>query len=309
MPAVVTAFILAIPFLISDSYILHLIILLLLAITTGLAWNIIGGYAGQLSLGHAAFYGIGAYTATLLFQKAHLQPWWGLFPSVGLGVVTAAVIGAICFRLRGPYFALATIASAEIIRLVAINWKSLTYGAEGILIDPGPVIHLADGRTVELVTRLPYYYTIVIMAALALAITRWIDRARLGYFLRAIREDQDAAEALGINTLTYKLIALAISAAITAAAGSFSTFYTSHVEPDTVFNLEVSVQMVLVCIIGGMGTVYGPVLGATVLVLLSELLRNVFVSAHLLVYGVLVVVVILFMPDGVLGWVKKQYSP
>jgi branched-chain amino acid transport system permease protein len=239
-------------------------------------------------------------------------------------VLLSVAIGAITFRLRGPYFVLASIAVAEIIRLVVLHFKDFTRGAEGILLNAVPPLELSETLTIRFVGKQPFFYISLALAVLAVASNWLVQHSKLGYYFQAIREDQDAAHSLGINLTLHKSIALGISAALTAASGAVFALYVRFIDPNIVFSLpEVSVQMVLICIIGGIGTILGPVVGAVVMVLLGETLRNPkwlvqmgflgdesmivgFIeqrlsNAHVLVYGVLVVIVILFAPDGLLG--------
>jgi branched-chain amino acid transport system permease protein len=208
--------------------------------------------------------------------------------------------------LRGPYFVLASIAVAEIIRLVALNWKDLTNGAEGILASDLPALQFGSRVITDRNSKTPYYSMGLAMAVFCTAVNLVVKRSKLGYYLQAIREDQDAAHSLGIPLTLCKNAALLISAACTALAGSFAAFYIGFIEPNQVLGLDVSVQPVLVSIIGGIGTVTGPVLGAAVLVLLSELLRSTMAQAHVLIYGILVIVVILWMPDGFVGFISAR---
>jgi len=217
-------------------------------------------------------------------------------------------VGSITFRLRGPYFVLASIAVAEIIRLAALNWKDLTNGAEGI--QPADLPPLKIGSQVLVADwngKLPYYYMGLVMALFCIAVNYAVKRSKLGYYLQAIREDQDAAHSLGIPLTLYKNAGLAISAACTALAGSFAAFYIGFIEPQQVFGIDVSVDMVLVALIGGVGTVTGPLVGGIVLVLLNEGLRAAFEQGHLLVRGVLMIIAILLMPDGVVGVLAQRF--
>jgi branched-chain amino acid transport system permease protein len=291
-------FLLAAPFLFETRYSQHVLILVLLYVTLGSAWNILGGMAGQLSLGHAAFFGIGAYSAAILASKSSLSPWLGLALGPVVVLPVALIVGRICFRLRGPYFTLATIAVGEVVRLVALNWRELTGGAVGVVIRPS----VFSGTN-----KIPYYYVILAMAVGTVALSQWISRRKLGYFLMAVREDEETAESIGIDTIRYKLIALSLSAAVTAMAGAFYANYFLFVEPTVVLPLALSVEIVLIAIIGGLGTVPGPVLGAVLLKLSSEVFRNYFEQANLLIYGALLILVILFMPDGLVGGFRKIF--
>lgn len=261
-----------------------------------LAWDILGGWAGQNSLGHAALVGIGAYTMTLLAERAGLAPWWGALAAMALAAAVAWAWGALTFRLRGPYFTLSTIAVAEIFRLFAINESWLTNGAEGKFVPdlPAPFgLDLFDRRT--------QYYLALGFVALVVAFLHWMRAARLGYYLRAVREDEDGAMALGVNPTRAKLVAFAASAAFAALGGSVYALFLSAFEPDNLLTLAFSIQIALIAIIGGRGTVWGPLVGALALRLPEELFRQQLGEANLLVYGVLIVVVILFVPRGIVG--------
>jgi branched-chain amino acid transport system permease protein len=286
----------AAPFLFQARYAQHVLILILLYVTLGSAWNLLGGFAGQLSLGHAAFFGIGAYSAAILSSKSSLSPWLGMLIGPLLVLPLAGIVGWICFRLRGPYFTLATIAIGEMVRLVALNWRGLTGGAVGIVIPPS----LFSGTS-----KLPYYFIILAIACATVGLCYFISRSKLGYYLLAIREDQETAESIGINTTRYKLVALSISASLTALAGAFYANYFLFVDTTIVLPLSLSVEIVLMAIIGGLGTVQGPVIGAILLKLSSEIFRYQFTNANLLIYGLLLVLVILFLPDGLLGGFRK----
>jgi branched-chain amino acid transport system permease protein len=319
------------PKFVESPYALQLMVLFFLAVIQGEAWNLIGGYGGQYSVGHAAYFGIGAYTVIVLLQTKGLAPWWGLFPALLLAVVVAAIVGSITFRLRGPYFVLASIAVAEIFRLAALNWKQLTNGAEGILLSGIPPLVIGGAQITDFSSKVPFYYMGLALAVITVLVTIWFQGSKLGYYLQAIREDQDAANSLGIPLTFYKNVALMISAFFTAFAGALYGLYVGFIDPQTAGGLDISVQIVLTAIIGGIGTVLGPVVGAALLVALSEALRsNVLTDlligsgmvdagsgigqflrdnlshAHMLIYGVLVALTILYMPDGVLGGIKNQ---
>jgi branched-chain amino acid transport system permease protein len=230
---------------------------------------------------------------------------------MGLAVVVSLVIGSITFRLRGPYFVLASIAVAEIMRLLALNLKDLTNGAEGILLISIPPLEMGGKTLFDIGAldpsrqKIPFYYAGLALVVIVIGVTWAVQHSKLGYYFQAIREDQDAAHSLGINLSVWKNIALVLSAVFTAWAGSFYALYTGFIEPGNTLTTEISVQMVLTCIIGGIGTILGPVVGALVVVPLSEWLRASVGQVHALIYGLLVVLVILFMPDGILGYVKK----
>jgi branched-chain amino acid transport system permease protein len=319
-----------VPRYVESTYALHMMILIFINVIVGSAWNIIGGYAGQYSVGHSAYFGVGAYAVMMLLQFKGVAPWWGMWVGAAAALVTALVIGTICFRLRGPYFVLASIAVAEIFRVTALNLKDVTNGAEGILVFELPPLVIAGVEITDWFSKVPFYYTGLVFALMVILVTWLVRKSKLGYYFQAIREDQDAAHSLGINLTVYKNIALAISAVFTALAGGLYGVYVGFIDPSTVLPLDLSVQIVMLCIIGGIGTVSGPIIGALVLVPLSEALRSnmltdflirvgaineesavgVFMKehlsqAHMLIYGVLVVIVILYMPQGVVGYAKK----
>jgi branched-chain amino acid transport system permease protein len=314
------------PSFVKKPYVLHMGVMLFLAVIQGQAWNVIGGYTGQYSVGHAAYFGVGAYVTMMLLELRQIPPWWGIWAAAAAAVLLSVVIGAITFRLRGPYFVLASISVAEIIRLATLHFKGFTRGAEGFLLSSIPTLKLF-GLEIEFLTKRTFYFTGLLLAVVVILVNYAVEHSKLGYYFQAIREDQDAAHSLGINLTFYKSVALAISAAFTAAAGGFFAMFVKFIDPNIAFGLDVSVQIVLICIIGGIGTILGPVVGAMVLVPLSEILRNprglvqvgilsadsavvrfietYLSNAHLLVYGILVVAVILFAPEGVLGVIRR----
>jgi branched-chain amino acid transport system permease protein len=266
----------------------------------------------------------------LLMQHWQIPPWFGTVAGMGVAIVLALIVGSICFRLRGPYFVLASIAVAEILRLSAMNLKEITNGAEGILATDLPPFSIGGTVITDFSTKVPFYYIGLGLVLLTIIVTFVVQHSKLGYYFQAIREDQDAAHSLGIDLTFHKNVALILSALLTSLAGSFYAIYIGFIDPPTVLGLDISVQIVLICIIGGIGTIYGPVIGSLVLVPLSEGLRSNMIAeaifqtgavsetsavgaflkenlahAHALIYGVLVVIVILFMPEGVLGFTRK----
>jgi branched-chain amino acid transport system permease protein len=265
-------------------------------ILLGQSWNLLGGYTGQVSFGHAAFFGVGAYTSGILV-KSGLSPgvaWSGLLLGGIAAALLALVIGWICFRLRGPYFALSVLALSEVLRLVAVNWRRLTNGAEGILYIPA------------FTSKAYYYWIIFALAALSFAVIRRVMRSKLGFYFLSIREDQDCAESLGIDTTRYKLYSLLISAFFTGVAGSFYMNYMGFIDPGIVFSLhDISVMMILVTMLGGVATAWGPAVGAVLYILVSELFRVWLKSGHLIFFGVLIVVIIIFFPQGIVGTLNQ----
>lgn len=281
----------------SNAYILNIATMVLIYAVTGSSWNLLGGYAGQPSFGHAAFFGVGAYTFAVLFPQGGAWTIPGFLIAGLAGAIIALPIGLLIFRLRGPYFALSMLAFSEILRLVAQNWTSVTMGASGFLLEPTINSKVAH-----------YYFALVALIAI-LAITIAIVVSRPGYYFLAIREDQDVAEALGVNTLVYKMIALLVGAFFTGLVGAIYANYYAYIEPNVVFSIvEVSLATYLIAVLGGMGTVFGPLVGSLVLTSIAEILRVYTGSGNVLFYGILIVLVVLFMPDGVVGTLRNTLA-
>jgi branched-chain amino acid transport system permease protein len=271
-------------------------------VVIGSSWNLLAGYTGQVSFGHAIFFGVGAYTAGIFATKLGISAWWGMVFGGFFSMLVGLFVGWVCFRLRGPYFALATLAGGEIIRLIATNWESLTDGMVGILII----------QTFK--SKLPYYYIAFVLALACIYTIRLIMESKWGYYFVSIREDEDAASSLGINTTLYKNISLLVSSFFTGMAGAFYMNYMAFIDPEVVFSLHyVSIMAILVGIVGGVATIWGPAVGAFVMVGLQETFRSSFFGlapkwisqAHALVFGLLVIFVIMFLANGIVGdWDK-----
>ena len=287
-------------------YFLEVLISVLLFGYLGAAWNILGGYAGQFSFGHAAYFGIGAYTSTLLFLRLGVSPWLGMLVGGVLATGFGLAAGYLSFRygLRGPYFSLVTLAFAEMLRVVAVNTKAVG-SSLGLVIpsrEAAPWHFVFGGK-------LPYYYVILAMALAALWVTRCVERSKLGYSLQAIRENEDAAEAAGVDALGMKLRAMAVSSFMTALGGTFYAQYFAYIDPAITFGPSVSIQGLLQAIVGGAGTVLGPVLGAFVLTPVSELSRAAMrgrAGVDVMVYGLILILVISFLPHGLMGWARRR---
>jgi branched-chain amino acid transport system permease protein len=284
------------PWFIHNNYQLQVLFRITLFASLGLAWNLVGGYAGQLSLGHAAFFGMGAY-GLALFNQLSVPIWLSLLLSALVTTLVAALIGIISFRLRGPYFTLATIAFAEVLRLIATNLE-VTGGAIGLTMPA-----LFTGRTFWR----QFYLASVGLTVIAFIANYWVSRSRFGYYLMAIREDEDTASAVGINTARYKLWSLLMSAFLTALAGALYGSAFQFIVPDSVLTLDISVQISIVTTLGGAGTLLGPVVGAALLLSASEIFKNQFQESHLLIYGVLIIVVVLFLPEGIVGGLEQRF--
>ena len=265
----------------------------------GQAWNVVGGYAGQLSAGHAAFLGIGAYTSAVLSVERGITPWLGMFAGGALAAALGALIGFLGFRfgLRGFYFVLLTVAFAEICRIIATNTDAIG-GAVGYYIT-----FTGDPRQFQFQDARAYYYIALALMAAVTAIVAWLERQRFGLYLTAIREDEGACEALGVNTFRYKMLAMVLSSFLTGVGGAFYAFYLFSLQPASVFGIPQSVEIIIRAVVGGAGTVLGPILGSFMLSPLAEVARHYFAQsgwhgAHLIVYGVLLIAVVLFLPEG-----------
>ncbi len=271
----------------------------------GQAWNIMMGFAGQLSIGHSLYLGVGAYAAAALYFHFGIGPWAGLWLSIALCALFGAAIGALAFRygVAGVYFTLLTIAFAEFTRIGLDHFAWL--GGSG-----GMFLKVAERDRIELLnlrgTPAMFYYVILTLTAAALALSARLLRSRAGYYWQAIRENEDAAQALGINAFRWKMLAVVISAAMTAPAGVFSAFYYGSLFPEQLFSINRSVEIILGPIIGGIGTVFGPILGAALLTLLAEGTSEIVAAfgwevpgIKQLIYGVVLFAVIVFLPHGI----------
>jgi branched-chain amino acid transport system permease protein len=273
------------------------------------SWNIVGGYAGQLSAGHAAFVGVGAYASALLSVQAGLTPWIGMFVGGALAAVLGAVVGYLGFRfgLRGFYFVLLTVAFAEICRISALNTDAVG-GALGYYIT-----FTGDPRQFQFQQNWAYYYVALGLMLAATLIVAWIERLRFGAYLVAIRQDESACEALGVDTFRYKMLAMVLSSFLTGVGGTFYAFYLFSLQPNAVFGIPLSVEIIIPVIVGGGGTVLGPLLGSFILSPLAELSRTYLAAerltgAHLIVYGTLLIAVVLFVPQGAYPYLARLAS-
>jgi branched-chain amino acid transport system permease protein len=281
-----------------------MIMIFLLAVM-GQGWNVLSGYSGQFSFGHALFFGLGAYTSSLLFVKAGLTPWAGMGVAVAVSILVGLFIGYLSFRYgpHGPFFALIMLAFAEIFHMLAMGWDYVG-GAEGVLI---PMEGDAPG-IMQFMDKEPFYFLLLWLTVASIFLVWKLEGTRMGLYWQAIREDNEAAEALGVNSMRYKLIAMALSAGLTAIGGTIYAQYLLYIDPDTTFGVVNSVEIMLRPIIGGPGTVLGPLLGSVVLTPLAEFTRVAFQAysgAYLMFYGAILVAVIIFMPDGLMGVLQK----
>jgi branched-chain amino acid transport system permease protein len=303
--AATAVFLLLFPAIFTLPFPQHIMIMIFLYATLAQSWNLIGGYAGQVSLGHAVYFGAGAYTSSLLMMKWGLSPWLGMLAGAGLAAGLSLIIGYPCFRLAGHYFAIATIAIGEIAQISMVNWKG-GGGAVGLYL---PILDESFTNFEFHSTKVPYYYIALGITAIVFLVTYLIEKSWLGFYFRAIKGDLDASRALGINVPKYKSIALAISAFFTAVAGTFYAQYILFIDPESVLPLMLSILICLVAILGGVASVWGPFLGALVLVPLSEYTRTYLGGGgraiDLMIYGGLIVLIARFQPEGLMGMIKK----
>jgi branched-chain amino acid transport system permease protein len=304
---VLIAFAIVLPLVVTDRFATDIFIRILLFAFIGVAWNLMGGYAKQLSLGHAAYFGLGAYTSTILEIRYGISPWIGMGAGGVVAMLASLPIGAVCFRLRGPYFAIATIATAQVLMLLFLKFRDFAWGAEGTTIPnfgDAPLMMQFDEKS-------SYYYLALGLLALGLAITYRIEHSWMGYYLVAIGEDEDAAEAIGVNAPRVKRDIYMISAFLTALAGTFYVQYIYFIDPATAFSFNISVEAALVCIVGGIGTLWGPVVGTVLLETTSALLQSWLGSSaggvQLTVYSLILIGVILWRPSGLLGLFEDVY--
>jgi len=299
--------VIALPFY-AGHYIVSLVTVALLYAYLAQSWNIVGGYGGQFSLMEAVYFGVGGYTATMLSQKLGLTPYLGLIGGVFLAVLFAIFIGSMSFKfgLKGIYFGVTTLVFSELIRLVALNWYFIG-GAWGLQLK-----FKNDPLNFQFLSDLPYLYIILGMVIAVTYLVYRIDKNKIGYYFLAIREKEEAAESLGVNTYKYKIKAVILSAIITSIGGVFYAQYTLFLEPNANFSLEVVIKMLLGTIIGGKGTIFGPVVGSLVLTGLDEGIRLIPLksaqSAGMtrMIYGTVIVLTAIFMPNGILGWIAER---
>jgi branched-chain amino acid transport system permease protein len=288
-----------------NDYYLNIIVMTFLWAALSGAWNLMAGYGGLVSLGQSAFFGIGAYTTAVLYATFGISPWIGLVAGVVLTTSTAVLISWPCFRLRGAFFSLATLVFPIVMEILANNWTSVTRGSSGIALPfkPGLANFIFDSRWAYMVAAFA-------LMMLVYGITRWVHRGRLGLYLVAMRDDQDAAESMGVEPVRVKLIITMISAALTSVGGFFYAQYILFLDPPSVFSINISVQIALFSLIGGLGTPLGPIVGSLIMTPLDGALSTFLGGGpRLLIYGSVLLAVVLVAPQGVVGtytaWRKK----
>lgn len=298
-------FLLAFPLLFTKPFPQNIMILIFMYALIGSGWNIVGGYAGQVSFGHSVFFAIGAYTSTILLVRWGVSPWLGMFAGIGVATAASVIIGYPCFKLAGHYFVIATIAVGEIGLVILQNWEFVGRAV-------GLSIPVKEDSLVNMVFRsskVPYYYIALGLAAFGIAIVYAVDRSWFGYSLKAIRDDPDAARSLGINLTRYKLGAMVLSAALTSVGGTFYAQYVTYIDPPSVLSLMLSTMICLVAVMGGVGTVWGAVVGSIILVPLGEFTRSFLGGGgnglDLVIYGLLIMLLAVYQPWGLLSLYER----
>jgi len=293
---------LTLPILVEDPYIMNIVILSLLFAVLACSWNLICGYTGIFTFGHQAFFGLGAYVSSLLAMKAGLSPWLGLLAGGIAAALVGFVIGLPCLRLRAaPYIAITTLAFSEIARIVCMNLVGLTRGELGLWgIPEFSEVPLPGGLAIAFAggDRTGYYYVILMIFFFTIGIIAWMLRSYVGLAFRAVRDEQDAALSLGVDTTRFKLLAFISSSFFAGVAGAFYAHYILILTPTSVMSVGVMTEIIAVTLVGGLGTFWGPVIGAFSLTALLEYLRE-FGEYRFMIYGAMLVATIMFMPKGV----------
>jgi branched-chain amino acid transport system permease protein len=298
---------LLVPWLTKSNYLLHVFIMIFFFGYLSTCWNILGGFTGQHSFGHAMFVGIGAYTSSLLFSNIGVSPWIGMWVGGLLAGLTGIFLGYLSFRygLKGPYFLLVTIAFAEIFVYLALNIRSVG-GASGINV---PLIREEGLKFFQFNEKMPYYYIIMGMLGMIVWISHSIQKSRMGYYFIAIHENEDAAQALGVNLMRYKLFATVLSTSFSALGGTFYAQYFLFIDPPSILGLGLSIEIVFYAIVGGVRTVLGPTFGAFFLIPLGEVTRMIFAGQtggiHLIIYGAIFIIFVIFIPEGIMGVISR----
>ena len=291
---------LALPIFIDSGVWLNFIMMTLYAALLGQAWNILGGLAGQFSFGHALFFGFGAYAQAICQMQAGWNPWAALLVAIGLAAAVGAAVGAMTFRygLKGSYFALVTLAFAEVCRILAVSFK-FTGGGVGLMLPLKQSV-----ANLQFPSKLGFIYVLLALVVIALLTTWWLKRSRLGAYMQAVRDNEEAARAVGVRPTQVKVWAIALSGAFMGAAGAIYVQIFQYIDPGIAFGPHVSVEALVTAIVGGMGSLWGPLLGALILHTLSDLTRNLFGAlpgVNLVIYGAVLVLIVMFAPRGIAG--------
>jgi branched-chain amino acid transport system permease protein len=295
-----------VPLQVRDVYVQNILILTLMYAALSQSWNILGGYCGQISLGHALYFGVGAYASTLLFTKFGVLPWFGMLGGGLLSALIAIALGYPCFRLSGHYFVIATIVIAETAYLLILNWD---WAGAALGIDV-PVRHDSWLAFQFARSKLPYFYFALALAAVTWLATWVLEESKWGYWWRAVKDSPAAAESLGVVVFHSKMAAAAVSAFFTSIGGSFYAQFVSYIDPGSVMSFNFSLLMALPAVLGGIGTLWGPALGAAILIPISELTRSYVGGSgrgiDLIVYGTIIIVIALLRPEGLVGLFARR---
>jgi branched-chain amino acid transport system permease protein len=284
-----------------NDYYLNIVVMTFVWAALSGSWNLMAGYGGLVSLGHSAFFGIGAYTTAVLYANYGISPWIGLVVGIGLTTATAVLISWPCFRLRGAFFSLVTMVFPIVMEILANNWTPLTRGPSGIALPFRPGL---DNFMFN--SRWSYILAAFALVVIVYGTTRWMHRGRLGLYLIAVRDDQHAAESMGVHPVKVKLLVTTISAALTSAGGFLYAQYILFLDPPSVFSINISVQIALFSLIGGLGTPFGPIVGSVLMTPLDGVLSQFLGGGpRLLIYGSVLLAVVLVAPHGVVGAFKK----
>jgi branched-chain amino acid transport system permease protein len=287
-----------------NDYYLNIIVMTFLWAALSGAWNLMAGYGGLVSLGQAAFFGIGAYTTAVLYTRFGVSPWIGMVAGVVFTTITAVLISWPCFRLRGAFFSLATMVFPIVLEIAANNWTSVTRGPSGIALPFRPGL-----ANFAFESRWAYMAAAFVLMIAVYAITRWMHRGRLGLYLLAVRDDQSAAESMGVQPVKVKLMVTMISAALTSIGGFLYAQYILFLDPPSVFSINISVQIALYSLIGGLGTPLGPIVGSMIMTPLDGILSTFLGGGpRLLIYGAVLLGVVLLAPQGVVGAVRARFG-
>jgi branched-chain amino acid transport system permease protein len=297
-----------VPLAVTDVYTQNVLVLTLLYVSLSQSWNILGGYCGQMSLGHAVYFGIGAYSTVILYMMGGIIPWTGMICGAALAACMALALGYFCFRLAGHYYTIATIVIAEAALLLVLNWD-WAGAALGLQLPFGPDswATFQFGRN-----KLPYFYFVLLLALTTWLVTWAIEGSRWGFWWRAVKDDVEAARSLGVSIFNSKMAASAISAFFTAICGGFYSLFISYIDPQSVFGFQISLLITLPAVLGGIGTLWGPALGAIILIPIGEVTRSYVggtgSGTHLIVYGALILFVALGRPQGLVS-LLRPWSP
>lgn len=301
----ISIFLILYPFVFARAFYQHIMIMVFMYGLLAISWDIIGGYANLFCFGQSAFFGVGAYTSTVIFLRWGISPWLGMLAGGCVSGLMGVLVSYPTSKLRGHYFAIATLAFLFVIQILLENWKFVG-GAQGLTL---PLVEQSSLWKFQFrESKIPYYYIMLVLLIIGVLITRMVIHSRAGYYLRALREAPEVAQSLGVNTAKYRLIAIALSAFLSALAGTFYAQYVLYIDPSSVISLGLSVEVVLISVFGGSGTIYGPLLGTAILVPLTNLIRAWLGGAGrgiaYMVFGAIIILICLLQPDGIIRLFK-----